>query len=178
MVVTLLSAAALIAVNLLFVAGRQSVDVQQTLRHRAKDGSSSEILLPLSLVGSLTLWGYVRRARRKTEPSPDSSEVKLVSEDEVTVMRNFVGAYARKTGTRLARHREIPERVIRGLAENKKLYGAPLCPCRSYEDPKKEVKRGHMNCPCEPMRKEKKCHCLLFLPEDHLLVDASDVLDW
>mmetsp|Transcript_3803 Transcript_3803/g.5310 ORF Transcript_3803/g.5310 Transcript_3803/m.5310 type:complete len:101 (-) Transcript_3803:204-506(-) len=57
--------------------------------------------------------------------------------------------------------------VIRGLAEHKVTLGAPLCPCRFYEDKNVEAKDGYWNCPCVPMRERKECHCMLFLTEDN-----------
>jgi ferredoxin-thioredoxin reductase catalytic chain len=78
----------------------------------------------------------------------------------------FSNTYAKRSGTKFCSQREIPAAVIRGLAENKVRLGAPLCPCRSYDDEKAEVKNGAMNCPCEPMRTNNDCHCMLFLKED------------
>ena len=53
------------------------------------------------------------------------------------------------------------------MAEHKDTLGAPLCPCRHYEDKEAEVKNGFWNCPCVPMRERKECHCMLFLTEDN-----------
>jgi len=53
------------------------------------------------------------------------------------------------------------------LADHKDTLGAPLCPCRHYEDKEAEVKNGFWNCPCVPMRERKECHCMLFLTEDN-----------
>ena len=57
--------------------------------------------------------------------------------------------------------------VVKGLAEHKDQLGAPLCPCRHYDDKAAEVKDGFWNCPCVPMRERKECHCMLFLTEDN-----------
>jgi ferredoxin-thioredoxin reductase catalytic chain len=54
-----------------------------------------------------------------------------------------------------------------GLAEHKDTLGAPLCPCRHYDDKEAEVASGFWNCPCVPMRERKECHCMLFLTEDN-----------
>eukprot|EP00958_Prasinococcus_capsulatus_P004561 scaffold420_cov404-Prasinococcus_capsulatus_cf.AAC.17 len=54
-----------------------------------------------------------------------------------------------------------------GLAEHKETLGAPLCPCRHYDDKEAEVKDGFWNCPCVPMRERRECHCMLFLTEDN-----------
>lgn len=63
--------------------------------------------------------------------------------------------------------KEVTAAVIKGLAIHKVTLGAPLCPCRHYDDPAAEVKDGFWNCPCEPMRVSKECHCMLFLPDDN-----------
>ncbi|KAK8918257.1 hypothetical protein KSP39_PZI021090 [Platanthera zijinensis] len=39
-----------------------------------------------------------------------------------------------------------------GLADHKETLGAPLCPCRHYDDKAAEVAQGFWNCPCVPMR--------------------------
>ena len=57
--------------------------------------------------------------------------------------------------------------VIKGLAEHKDELGAPLCPCRHYDDKAAEVADGFWNCPCVPMRERHECHCMLFLTEDN-----------
>lgn len=42
-----------------------------------------------------------------------------------------------------------------GLAEHKDELGAPLCPCRHYDDKRLEAEQGFWNCPCVPMRERK-----------------------
>ena len=42
-----------------------------------------------------------------------------------------------------------------GLAEAKDELGAPLCPCRHYDDKQAEADQGFWNCPCVPMRERK-----------------------
>lgn len=44
---------------------------------------------------------------------------------------------------------------LQGLAEHKDELGAPLCPCRHYDDKKLEAEQGFWNCPCVPMRERK-----------------------
>ena len=85
---------------------------------------------------------------------------------------------------------------LQGLAEHKDELGAPLCPCRHYDDKQLEAEQGFWNCPCVPMRERKvsilmcalaavliaisadrpqmvrmlclqECHCMLFLTEDN-----------
>lgn len=47
--------------------------------------------------------------------------------------------------------------VIKGLADHKDELGAPLCPCRHYDDKQAEANEGFWNCPCVPMRERKVC---------------------
>ncbi len=44
---------------------------------------------------------------------------------------------------------------VQGLAEHRDELGAPLCPCRHYDDKMAEAKQGFWNCPCVPMRERK-----------------------
>ena len=44
---------------------------------------------------------------------------------------------------------------LQGLAEHKDELGAPLCPCRHYDDKAAEAEQGFWNCPCVPMRERK-----------------------
>ena len=81
--------------------------------------------------------------------------------------RRFSNRYAKVSQTKFCSEPSVPAFVIRGLAENKVTLGVPLCPCRHYDDKAAEAKKGYWNCPCVPMREEKKCHCMLFLTEDN-----------
>lgn len=66
--------------------------------------------------------------------------------------------------------------VIEGLARHKDEYGAPLCPCRHYDDKTAEVSIAYWNCPCVPMRERKECHCMLFLtPDNEFSGDAQKI---
>lgn len=91
-------------------------------------------------------------------------------------MTAFTNKYLVNTETTLCTELSIPAVVIKGLAEHKVDLGAPLCPCRFYEDKEKEVKDGYWNCPCVPMREEKKCHCMLFLTEDSAFAGDSQTI--
>ena len=51
--------------------------------------------------------------------------------------------------------------LMQGLAEHKDELGAPLCPCRHYDDKQMEAQQGFWNCPCVPMR-ERKVRLSLF----------------
>lgn len=82
-------------------------------------------------------------------------------------MRKFAEKYAQRTDTYFCSNLAVTAAVIKGLAQHKQELGSPLCPCRHYEDKQVEVKRAYWNCPCIPMREEKKCHCMLFLTPDN-----------
>nr|YP_009391796.1 ferredoxin thioreductase subunit b [Acrosorium ciliolatum]ARW59940.1 ferredoxin thioreductase subunit b [Acrosorium ciliolatum] len=82
-------------------------------------------------------------------------------------MHKFSEAYAKRTGTFFCIDTSVTAVVIEGLAKHKDNYGAPLCPCRHYDDKKKEVANTYWNCPCVPMRERKECHCMLFLTQNN-----------
>jgi ferredoxin-thioredoxin reductase catalytic chain len=73
----------------------------------------------------------------------------------------------RSSGTLFCVDKSVTAVVIKGLAEHKDEFGAPLCPCRHYDDKPKEIEQGFWNCPCVPMRERKECHCMLFLTPDN-----------
>mmetsp|Transcript_25009 Transcript_25009/g.41190 ORF Transcript_25009/g.41190 Transcript_25009/m.41190 type:complete len:172 (+) Transcript_25009:46-561(+) len=83
------------------------------------------------------------------------------------VMRKFSEQYVKRTDTRFCTDLSVTAVVIRGLAEHKDQLGAPLCPCRHYDDKAAEAAQGFWNCPCVPMRERKECHCMLFLTPDN-----------
>ncbi|KAH7287033.1 hypothetical protein KP509_32G034200 [Ceratopteris richardii] len=83
------------------------------------------------------------------------------------IMRKFSEQYARRSDTYFCVDKGVTAVVIKGLAEHKDTLGAPLCPCRHYDDKVAEVQQGFWNCPCVPMRERKECHCMLFLTEDN-----------
>jgi ferredoxin-thioredoxin reductase catalytic chain len=81
----------------------------------------------------------------------------------VESMRLFAESYAKSTDTYLCVDLDVTESVIQGLSKNKQLFGAPLCPCRYYDNKEDEISLAYWNCPCVPMRERKECHCMLFL---------------
>lgn len=87
--------------------------------------------------------------------------------DSFIAMCRFSEKYTKKTGTYFCSDPSVTAVVIEGLAYNKDNYGAPLCPCRHYDNKKKEVSNAYWNCPCVPMRERKECHCMLFLLENN-----------
>ena len=78
-------------------------------------------------------------------------------------MKLFAENYAKTTDTYFCIDLDVTDSVILGLSKNKQLYGAPLCPCRYYDDKVDEISLAYWNCPCVPMRERKECHCMLFL---------------
>ncbi|GAB5366257.1 hypothetical protein AAMO2058_001128700 [Amorphochlora amoebiformis] len=90
-----------------------------------------------------------------------------VNDKTLTAMTNFANRYNKVAGTTYCSDPSIAAVVIKGLAEHKDTLGAPLCPCRHYDDKKAEAEQGFWNCPCVPMRERKECHCMLFLTEDN-----------
>lgn len=91
-------------------------------------------------------------------------------------MRKFSETYAKRTNTFFCIDESVTAVVIEGLARHKDNYGAPLCPCRHYEDKEAEVDSAYWNCPCVPMRERKECHCMLFLtPENEFASLAQEI---
>lgn len=101
-------------------------------------------------------------------PAPTAPEP--ASEKSLEAMRQFSEQYAERTDTYFCSDLSITAVVIEGLAKHKDELGAPLCPCRHYEDKEAEVKSAFWNCPCVPMRERKECHCMLFLTPDNAFV--------
>lgn len=98
-----------------------------------------------------------------TVAKTDSKEQDKILE----AMKNFSEQYAKRTNTYFCSEPSVTAVVIEGLAKNKEELGAPLCPCRHYEDKEAEVKNTFWNCPCVPMRERKDCHCMLFITPDN-----------
>lgn len=94
----------------------------------------------------------------------------IAIEKATKAMTAFSNTYIKNTSTKYCKDKSIPAVVIKGLAEHKVTLGAPLCPCRFYDDKEKEAKDGFWNCPCVPMRERHECHCMLFLTEDNAFV--------
>jgi hypothetical protein len=65
------------------------------------------------------------------------------------------GIVQRRSGTYFCVDKSVTAVVIQGLAEHKDTLGAPLCPCRHYDDKEAEAAQGYWNCPCVPMRERK-----------------------
>lgn len=126
---------------------------------------------------------------RSTSCGPDGTTLHMAAKDAdmteeerdeaigkaTKAMTFFTNSYLKNTGTKLCSDKSIPAVVIKGLAEHKVSLGAPLCPCRFYEDKEAEAKDGFWNCPCVPMRERHECHCMLFLTEDNSFVGEESV---
>ena len=126
-------------------------------------------LMRRGIVRRVVIWVWVRPPRRATDVD-DLARIVIViaaSEKNLEVMRKFSEQYARGSGTYFCMDKSVTAVVIQGLAEHKDTLGAPLCPCRHYDDKEAEVANGFWNCPCVPMRERKECHCMLFLTEDN-----------
>jgi ferredoxin-thioredoxin reductase catalytic chain len=94
----------------------------------------------------------------------------------LAAMQNFAEQYAKRSDTFFCSDLSVTAVVIEGLARNKEELGAPLCPCRHYEDKVAEVKQTFWNCPCVPMRERKECHCMLFItPDNEFAGDKQDI---
>eukprot|EP00980_Cylindrotheca_fusiformis_P010922 scaffold2499_cov125-Cylindrotheca_fusiformis.AAC.13 len=79
-------------------------------------------------------------------------EYALALEKATKSMTAFTNKYLKRSETTLCNDKSVAAAVVKGLAEHKVKLGAPLCPCRFYEDKEAEVKDGYWNCPCVPMR--------------------------
>jgi ferredoxin-thioredoxin reductase catalytic chain len=111
----------------------------------------------------------VRRSdlRVGTVEGMTEEEREVAMERATKAMTAFTNKYLQNTRTTLCVDKSVPAVVIKGLAEHKVTLGAPLCPCRFYDDKEKEAKDGYWNCPCVPMRERHECHCMLFLTEEN-----------
>ncbi|KAL8545855.1 hypothetical protein ACS0TY_005829 [Phlomoides rotata] len=100
------------------------------------------------------------------------------TEKSVEIMRKFSEQYARRSSTYFCVDKSVTSVVIKGLAEHKDTLGAPLCPCRHYDDKAAEAQQGFWNCPCVPMRERKECHCMLFLTHENDFAGQDQSITW
>jgi len=92
-------------------------------------------------------------------------------------MKQFAESYAKSTNTFFCIDLEVTASVIQGLSKNKQIFGAPLCPCRYYDNKEDEISLAYWNCPCVPMRERKECHCMLFLTPQNEFSSTLQSLD-
>jgi len=109
----------------------------------------------------------VPRAAAESAAEEDDEEHAIAMEKATKAMTAFTNKYLLLSKTKLCADKSVPAVVIKGLAEHKVTLGAPLCPCRFYDDKQAEAKDGFWNCPCVPMRERHECHCMLFLTDDN-----------
>ncbi|NEQ45205.1 MAG: ferredoxin--nitrite reductase [Leptolyngbya sp. SIOISBB] len=106
----------------------------------------------------------------------DTNATTQATEKNLELMRNFAQSYAKRTGTYFCADLGVTAVVLEGLAKHKDDLGAPLCPCRHYEDKEAEAKASFWNCPCVPMQERHECHCMLFLKDDNPFAgDKQDI---
>mmetsp|Transcript_28489 Transcript_28489/g.51514 ORF Transcript_28489/g.51514 Transcript_28489/m.51514 type:complete len:183 (-) Transcript_28489:103-651(-) len=135
--------------------------------------STPGALLAACAAVSMHSWGRARRkACRRAEEEHREPDIKTIE-----TMMKFSNQYAKVSKTNYCADKSVPAVVIVGLALHKETLGAPLCPCRHYEDKEKEVKDGYWNCPCVPMRERKECHCMLFLTDDNPFTSDCSHID-
>jgi ferredoxin-thioredoxin reductase catalytic chain len=99
------------------------------------------------------------------------------SDKSLVIMKKFAEQYAKRTNTFFCSDLSVTAVVVEGLARHKQELGAPLCPCRHYEDKEAEVKNTFWNCPCVPMQERKECHCMLFLNPDNDFAGEAQEID-
>ena len=93
------------------------------------------------------------------------------TDKNLELMRNFAQSYAKRTGTYFCSDPGVTAVVIEGLAKHKDDLGAPLCPCRHYEDKEAEVKATFWNCPCVPDARAQRVPL-------HVVLDPRQSLRW
>jgi len=129
--------------------------------------SKQESLARRSSFNGRALVHHQRPAGHRAVQSSSTVRAGEPTDKSLEVMRKFSEQYASRTDTFFCSDLSVTAVVIKGLAEHKDTLGAPLCPCRHYDDKVLEAQQGFWNCPCVPMRERKECHCLLFLTPEN-----------
>ena len=96
------------------------------------------------LVKPLQVGDQVPAQQEVSAKPEESNPPKDEEEEEVPLatmeqMRKFSERYAKNSKTYFCSDPGVTAVVIKGLAEHKEAYGAPLCPCRHYDDKVAEV---------------------------------------
>jgi len=125
------------------------------------------------LAGFLDLSSSFVIAPRAVGPKSSLQALPADDDHDLALMTAFTNRYAKVSNTYMCSEPSVTAVVIKGLADHKATLGAPLCPCRFYEDKEAEVKVGYWNCPCVPMRERHECHCMLFLTPDNAFAGES-----
>ena len=88
---------------------------------------------------------------------------------DIEKSQKYVKMVADHRGWVLTPEKEMLAGLIEGLAVNLERYGMRYCPCRLFQDPKKDK---DIICPCayaEPDIKEYgHCYCSLYCSKDYL----------
>jgi ferredoxin-thioredoxin reductase catalytic chain len=94
-------------------------------------------------------WAFVPLTAPRAHASLLHSTAKTPEEQAIALqkatkaMTAFTNKYLENTNTKLCSDKSVAAVVIKGLAEHKVALGAPLCPCRFYDDKEAEVKDGY-----------------------------------
>jgi hypothetical protein len=118
--------------------------------HRVTHRVSTERLVGLSLSDqsnyrvTTSCRSEAIESSASTSTNTDQAETKKKPQkkDSLEQMRVFSERYAKNSNTYFCSDPGVTAVVIKGLAEHKDSLGAPLCPCRHYEDKEAEVAQG------------------------------------
>jgi hypothetical protein len=115
--------------------------------------SITEAFAPSTSISSSSMNHQSQRYKQKApalnlkDDDMSEEEREIAIDKALKAMTSFSNKYINNTNTKYCSDLSIPAVVIKGLAEHKVTLGAPLCPCRYYEDKEKEAKDGFWNCP-------------------------------
>lgn len=83
------------------------------------------------------LWDGALQSRIRLRGKADDmteEEYEAAADKATNAMAKFTSTYLKRTETTLCTDKAVAAAVIKGLAKHKVELGAPLCPCRFYED--------------------------------------------
>jgi ferredoxin-thioredoxin reductase catalytic chain len=80
-------------------------------------------------------------------------------------MRLFAESYTKSTDTYFCVDLDVTESVIQGLSKNKQLFGAPLCPCRYYDNKEDEFSLLELSL-CPYARKKRMSLHVILTPDN------------
>jgi len=137
-----------------FIGARPEPVVRELLDKMLKDVKKGEIIKE-----------QVRKREGEIGEKEERVETEKGGENEkIEEIIEWYEDYAKKNGFRLSPDRATVERLIKGMLENEKKYGARYCPCRrvagNIEEDRPKI------CPCqwhkEEIEKDGHCFCGLF----------------